>query len=323
VRVLILHSDVPPDAPADEQDTLYTAEAVREALVGRGHQAEMAAFAPRPDHLRALLDRSKPNSVFNLVEAVWGLGQFAIVAAQLLEMAGVPFTGTPGGAMALAGDKPLTKSFLRTLGLPTADWSVGPEWKGLEASRQYVVKHATEDASIGLDDASVVSGREVPARAAESAKRWGGRWFAEAYLPGREFNVSAIEVDGRPLVLPVPEMRFHNWEAGRVRIVGYAAKWDEDSSDLDNTRRDFALAPGDASLAEELRGLVEQCWIRFGMRGFARVDFRLDENGRPTILELNPNPCLEPGAGLAAAAREIGLDYAALVETILNAACRS
>ena len=323
MRVLILHSDVPPDAPADEQDTLYTAEAVREALSGLGHAAEMAAFAPRPDHLRALLDETRPDTVFNLVEAVWGLGQFAIVAAQLLEMAGVPFTGTPGGAMALAGDKPLTKSLLRRLGLPTADWSVGPEWRGLDPERIYVVKHATEDASTGLDDNAVVCGREVPARATESAKRWGGRWFAEAYLPGREFNVSAIEVEGRPLVLPVPEMRFHNWEAGRVRIVGYAAKWDEASSDLDNTQRDFALAPGDAALAEELRGLVEQCWSLFGMRGFARVDFRLDADGRPMILELNPNPCLEPGAGLAAAAAQTGLDYPALVETILKAACRN
>jgi D-alanine-D-alanine ligase len=323
MRVLILHSDVAPDAPADEQDTLYTAEAVREALSGLGYTAEMAAFAPRPDHLRALLDKTKPDTVFNLVEAVWGLGQFAIVAAQLLEMAGVPFTGTPGGAMALAGDKPLTKSLLRRLDLPTADWSVGPEWRGLDPKRTYVVKHATEDASIGLDDNAVVSGREVPARAAASAERWGGRWFAEAYLPGREFNVSAIEVEGRPLVLPVPEMRFHNWEAGRVRIVGYAAKWDEASSDLDNTQRDFALAPSDAALAEELRALVEQCWILFGMRGFARVDFRLDADGRPMILELNPNPCLEPGAGLAAAAAQTGRDYPALVETILKAACRN
>jgi D-alanine-D-alanine ligase len=320
MRVLILHSDVPPDAPPDEIDTLYTVDAVRDVLRERGYHVETAAFAPRPDHLRALLDRTKPDRVFNLVEAVFGLGQFATVAAQMLEAAGAAFTGCPGAAMAVAGDKPLAKALLRSLGLPTADWSMAPEWKGLAADRQYVVKHATEDASIGLDDKSVVLGRDVAARAADSAARWGGRWFAEAYLPGREFNVSVIEEDGRPRVLPVPEMRFDNWEKGRVRLVGYAAKWDEESSDLVNTARDFSYARKNPALAAMLGDLVERAWHLFGLRGFARVDFRLDDTGQPMILELNPNSCLEPGAGLAAAAAEAGLSYGDLVARILDAA---
>jgi D-alanine-D-alanine ligase len=322
MNVLVLHSDVAPDAPADEQDTLWTVDAVKEALASRGYGVTSAAFAPQPAHLRGLLATHRPDVVFNLTESVFGLGQFATVAAQMLEMCGVPFTGNPGGAMALAGDKPLTKSFLRTLGLPTADWSVGPGWDGLDAERMYVVKHATEDASIGLDDAAFVPGSGVAARAAVSAAAHGGRWFAEAYLPGREFNVSAIEIDGKPRVLPIPEMRFENWQEGRVKLVGYAAKWDEESSDLVNTARAFGIDQKDTTLAGALRGLVEKCWTLFGLRGFARVDFRLDDQDRPTILELNPNPCLESGAGLAAAAAETGLSYADLVETILRAAIR-
>jgi D-alanine-D-alanine ligase len=321
MRVLVLHSDVAPDAPADEQDTLYTAEAVREALAGRGHQAEMAAFAPRPDHLRALLDRFKPDSVFNLVEAVWGLGQFAIVAAQLLEMAGVPFTGTPGGAMALAGDKPLTKSFLRTLGLPTADWSVGPEWKGLEASRQYVVKHATEDASIGLDDASVVMGREAARERADFCQReFGGRWFAEAYVEGREFNISVLEQKGQPRVLPVPEMLFNNWDETRPRIVSYDAKWTERSSDYNETTRQFRSEMDDPVLYNKLTALSEAAWRLFCLKGFARIDFRVSKAGEPFILEINPNPCLEPGSGFAAAAEQAGMSYAEVIERIVKAA---
>jgi D-alanine-D-alanine ligase len=322
MRVLILHSDVPPDAPADEQDTLWTVDAVKEALISRGHDIACAAFAPSPAHLRGLLSAHKPDVVFNLTESVFGLGQFAIMAAQMLEMCGVPFTGNPGGAMALAGDKPLTKSFLRTLDLPTADWSLAPDWKGLQANRKYVVKHATEDASVGLDDGSVVLGADVAARAAQSAAKHGGRWFAETYLPGREFNVSAIEIDGKPRVLPIPEMHFVNWAEGRVRLVSYAAKWDESSPDLENTARGFGIDQKDTVLAGALRGLVERVWTLFGLRGFARVDFRLDDDGRPMILELNPNPCLESGAGLAAAALEAGLSYADLVETILKAAIR-
>ncbi|MGH6872870.1 MAG: D-alanine--D-alanine ligase family protein [Rhizomicrobium sp.] len=317
--VLILHSDVAPDAPPDEQDTLWTVDAVKAALADRGHGVATAAFAPAPAHLRGLLETHKPDAVFNLVESVFGLGQFATMAAQMLEMCNVPFTGNPGGAMALAGDKPLTKSLLRTMGLPTAHWVEGPQWAGLDAERIYVVKHATEDASVGMTDDSVVSGARVQARAEECTRRHGGRWFAEEYLTGREFNVSCIEVDGKPRVLPVPEMRFDNWPENRPRLVNWAAKWDEDHPDLSNTNRDF-VGDEDAALAAQLTGLVADSWTRFGLRGFARVDFRCDAGGNPMILELNPNPCLESGAGLAAAAAKIGMDYADLCEAILNAA---
>ncbi|HTQ14031.1 MAG TPA: hypothetical protein VMH86_09160 [Rhizomicrobium sp.] len=318
-NVLILHSDVAPGAPPDEQDTLWTVDAVKDALCGRGYGVATAAFAPAPEHLRALLDTHKPDTVFNLVESVFGLGQFAIVAAQMLEMCNVPFTGNPGGAMALAGDKPLTKQFLRRLGLPTAHWVEGPHWDGLDPARVYVVKHATEDASVGMTDDSVVSGERVAARAAQLTAAHGGRWFAEEYLAGREFNVSCIEIDGRPRVLPVPEMRFDNWPEDRPRLVNWAAKWDEEHPDLSNTNRDFESAKN-TPLAAQLTGLVEDCWNNFGLRGFARIDFRCGADGSPNILELNPNPCLESGAGLAAAAAQIGMDYADLCEAILAAA---
>jgi D-alanine-D-alanine ligase len=319
MHVLVLHSDVAPDAPADEQDTLWTVDAVKAALAERGHGVASAAFAPLPAHLRGLLETYKPEIVFNLVESVFGLGQFAIVAAQMLEMCNIPFTGNMGGAMALAGDKPLTKSLLRTLGLPTADWSCGPDWAGLDPNAKYVVKHATEDASVGMDDGSVVLGADVPARAAASTRAHGGRWFAETYLTGREFNVSAIEINGRPCVMPVPEMRFDNWPENRPRLVNWDAKWNEEHPDLSNTNREF-VGEKDAALAAKLTGLVEKTWTLFGLRGFARIDFRCDDACNPMILELNPNPCLESGAGLAAAAARIGMSYADLVEAILKAA---
>ncbi|HEX3674788.1 MAG TPA: hypothetical protein VHU87_10975 [Rhizomicrobium sp.] len=317
--VLVLHSEIAADAPPDEQDTLWTADEVIEALRERGHEVQRGYFVPSPDHLRDLLERTKPDIVFNLTESVFGLGQFATIAAQMLEMCGIPFTGNPGGAMATAGDKPLTKSFLRALGLPTAEWAMAPDWAGLKAKRKYVVKHATEDASIGLDDGSVVLGKDVPERAALSAVRHGGRWFAEAYLPGREFNVSAIEIDGRPRVLPVPEMMFENWPEDRPRLVNWNAKWNEEHPDLVNTARAF-VGEKDAALATRLTKLVEKTWTLFGLRGFARIDFRCDAKGEPMILEINPNPCLETGAGLAAAAAQIGMSYADLVEAILRAA---
>jgi D-alanine-D-alanine ligase len=285
VRVLVLHSEISPDAPADEQDTLLTIQAVVDALESRGHQALPALFTFDPERLRQTIAENR---------------------------AAAP--------MALAGDKPLAKRVLRLGGLPTPDWGE-PPFDRLENGRRYIVKSATEDASLGLDDAAVVTGpREASARAEHCRKTYGGRWFAEAYVHGREFNVSVIEKKGGPRVLPIPEMTFLDWDSQRPRLVGYAAKWEEESPDCLNTVRKFVDPAHESALCSRLAELSLATWHLFGLQGFARVDFRVDTDGNPYILELNPNPCLEPGSGLAAAAGQAGMSYADLVEQILMSA---
>jgi D-alanine-D-alanine ligase len=183
------------------------------------------------------------------------------------------------------------------------------------------VKSATEDASLGLDDDSVVTGREASvARASRCASEFGGRWFAEAYIEGREFNVSLLEENGGPRVLPIPELRFLHWPAEKPRIVGYASKWDDASTESENTVRAFGLMSGEPALARRLSELAVAAWTLFGLRGYARVDFRVDQAGNPLILELNPNPCIEPHAGFVAAAAEAGMSYDQVVEQILSTA---
>jgi D-alanine-D-alanine ligase len=320
MRILILHSDVPADAPPDEMDTLVTAQAVAEAVRQHGHQASAAAFAAGPAALKTLIESAAPDVVFNLVESVHGDGLLAALAPAMLERLGVAYTGAGAACLALTSDKILSKRVLRAAGLPTAEWAEPPSWAGLVAERRYIVKSVTEDASLGLDDGAVVAGADVAARAGRSRARHGGRWFAEAYLEGREFNVALLEDGQRLRVLPIPEMRFEAWERDRPRIVGYAAKWDDSSSDALNTVRAFGLEEEEPVLAGALAGLAREVWTLFAMRGYARIDLRIDANGAPMILEVNPNPCLEPRAGFAAAAREAGYSHADLVECILQSA---
>ncbi|MGD0143776.1 MAG: D-alanine--D-alanine ligase [Rhizomicrobium sp.] len=315
MRVLVLHSDVGENPPPDELETVATARAIAEALRTRGHDATLAPFDPDPAIVRGRIAAAQ--AVFNMVESVHGLGAFAPLAPAMLETMGVPYTGCGSASMALAGDKPLTKHILRAAGLPTADWSEPPQWTGLRDDRRYIVKSATEDASLGLDDGAVVLGAGVRARAAQSAMRHGGRWFAEAYLEGREFNVAVLEDAGQPRVLPIPEMKFESWLEGRPRIVGYAAKWDEGSPDSAQTVRVFGTEP---ALDRELSDLARRTWSLLGLRGFARIDFRIDAEGRPAILEVNPNPCLDPHSGFAAAAAQANLSFAECVDLILRAA---
>jgi D-alanine-D-alanine ligase len=117
-------------------------------------------------------------------------------------------------------------------------------------------------------------------------------------------------------------MRFEAWPEGKPKIVGYTAKWDETSLDASHTVREFSWNAREPHLARRLRDLSEQAWELFGLRGYARVDFRVDANGDPTILELNPNPCIEPEAGFGVAAREAGYDYRELIRRIVEAALR-
>lgn len=317
MRLIVLHSNVPAGAPADEQDTLITAKAVARALEQRGHWTRLASFVPDLDQTRALLLEHRPDAVFNVVEAIFRMGELAPVVPAILEKLRVPFTGCGSAPMAVAGDKPLAKRLLRLAGLPTPDWHEQP-FEDVRDGRSYIVKSATEDASLGLDDGAVVSGADtVRARAEACRQEYGGRWFAEAYVEGREFNISVLEERGTPRVLPIPEMTFEHWEPGRPRIVGYGAKWEDGSPEFRGTVRRFGIDGEEPELCRELTRLTESAWSLFGLRGFARVDFRVDRQLRPTILEINPNPGLEPDAGFAAAAAEAGIPYPELAELLV------
>lgn len=323
MRVLLLHSDVPADAPPDELDTLVTVEAVAAALAALGHSVTQAAFTPNPCAIDAALADSDADVVFNLVESVFGQGNLAGYAPAMLERRGIPFTGASAVAISCCADKPFTKQLLRNAGLPTPDWSEPPRWGGLADDHLYVVKSAVEDCSVGLDDASVVRGKEaVRARASLAAAHHGGSWFAESYCPGREFNASLLVTEDGPRVLPIAEIVFVDWQPDRPRLVGYAAKWDSQSSDSVATPRAFGVDIEAPELAERLARLSCAAWHLLGLRGYARVDFRLDAAGAPTILEINPNPCLEPEAGFAAAAMKAGIPYVELVDRILATAFR-
>jgi D-alanine-D-alanine ligase len=319
MRVLVLHSDVAPNPLPDELDTLLTAKAVANALEERGHEIEQRAFIAEPAALDSILAEARPDIVFNLVESVFGQGDLACLSASMLERRRVPFTGASAVALASLANKPHTKRILQTCGLPTPEWAEPPRWEGLVEDRHDVVKSANEDASLGLDDAAVVAGSgRVRARAAQCMARHGGAWFAEAYLAGREFNISLLEEAAGLRVLPIAEIQFENWASDRPRVVGYAAKWDPCSPDNSGTPRVFGIEKQTPSLAHSLAELSCAAWRLFSLSGYARVDFRLDAEGAPMILEINPNPCLEPEAGFAAAAAEAGISYSELVERILN-----
>jgi D-alanine-D-alanine ligase len=214
----------------------------------------------------------------------------------------VPFTGCSASALGVTSDKLLAKQHLLRAGVPT------PAVFGAGADEgPWIVKSVWEHASLGIDDSSVVRGAAGVPRALETRRaEFGGDWFAERFVPGRELNVALIAAAGGVRALPVAEIRFEGFPAEKPAIVGYAAKWHTDSFEYRNTVRSFAL---ERELAVRAEGLARDCWELFGLTGYARVDLRVDANGRPWVLEVNANPCLSPDAGFAAALATAGIEY--------------
>lgn len=305
-----------PDRP-DEQDAIDTAAEVARALVRLGYDSEAIDIGADPAALHALAAR-RPAAVFNMVETVAGDPTRADQPVRLMQALGLRFTGCDANALTAALSKCASKRRMSAFGIPTPPWwEAGDE---IPAGTRVIVKSDSEHASWGIDPGSVVRGAWAAAEIAAREAKFGGRFFAEAYIAGREFNVALLQDAEGVRVLPIPEILFDALPDDGPKIVDYAAKWDRDSYAYRNTPRRFGLEAQDPALAAELARHALACWHAFGLSGYARIDFRVDENRQPFVLEVNTNPCLAPDAGFAATADAAGLSYDALIAKILAAA---
>lgn len=299
----ILYDASAAEGRLDASDTLLEARAVAAELAALGYESYELPVTLDLGALERALRERRPAVVFNLVESLAGRGQLVGVVPALLESLGVPFTGCSAQALGVTSDKILAKGLLLRAGLPVPPLHSGSTGR---ATDRWIVKAVFEHASLGIDDSSVVDGAGVAAVLAEREARFGGRWLAERYVPGRELNVAMIAAPEGPRVLPVAEIRFDGFPAEKPAIVGYAAKWHADSFEYRHTLRSFAVEP---ELANHAAELAHACWELFALQGYARVDLRIDEDGAAWILEINANPCLSPDAGYAAALAQAGVPY--------------
>jgi D-alanine-D-alanine ligase len=319
MRIAVVHEALAESARPDESDALVQLELVERELRGAGHACTRIALDLDLDRARDALRALGPDLAFNLVESLGGHGRLAHLVPALLEALGIPCTGAPAAAMLETTDKLLAKRRLTAAGLPTPPWLESPRALGRtsEPSGRWIVKPVAEDASLDIDDAAVVDGVATARSALAAAARPS---FAERYVSGREFNLSLLEKERDAELLPAAEVCFHDWPERKPRIVGYDAKWKAGSREFVDTRRRFDFDAGDAPILARLAELAHACWRLFALRGWARIDFRVDHDGEPWILEVNANPCLSPDAGFCAAAERAGLSPAEVVGRIVSAA---
>lgn len=321
MKIVILHDAITEASTVDEADALTQAEAVGAALQELGHTTSRVAFSLNMEAVTAELRLRGPDLVFNLVESVGGHGRLIHLAPALLDALGMPYAGCPTDAVFTSSNKLLAKTMMKGAGIPTPAWRNASGGDESHAGR-YILKSVWEHASRGIDDDSIVEvgeSRELDSLLAQAGDRLAGEGFAERYIDGREFNLAflADERDG-VRALPPAEIEFVGYAPGKPKIVGYNAKWAEDSFEYGNTPRRFDFDASDRALVDEMVELGKRCWRLFGLRGWARVDFRVDETGRPWVLEVNSNPCLSPDAGFAAAVAQAGMTMTDAVRLILE-----
>ena len=292
-----------------EADVVPVARAIADALNRHGFEAVPLAVGPPIDEALSRLRALGAAVVVNLVEGFGGSSAGEAQFTASLERTGLPITGCPSESMAFCLSKGRAKTLLRGNGLPTTPFQTiaagepFPVWVGPWPA---IVKPDMEDASLGIDQGSVVTDPGgLSERAAWLLARY-GRALVEAYLPGPEYNVGVLALP-EPVALPVAEVVFAP-RGGAWPILTYAAKWERGSAE-DLASPVVCPAAIDPALARRLGRLALSAFRATRCRDYARVDFRLDGEGEPMILEVNPNPDIGPAAGWARGVRASGRDY--------------
>ncbi len=329
-RVLVLYNE--PTLPADhpdaesEHDILYTADTVGRILQQAGLPVTRLGVTTDPTALISGLKAAAPDVVFNLYEGTAGWGNAEAYVSGILELLKIPYTGSPTQPLLLCRSEPLTKQLLAGAGLPTAKFMVVEQSPAppCEFGWPVIVKPGLEDASIGIDQKSVVTSQaELDERVAYILKTYGGPVLVEQFIRGREFNCALIETRDHLEPLPFSEILFvpppdapDLWP-----IVSFDAKWRPGTRDFVATP---AKNPADVTpeLHDKVASAAKSAFEIVGCRDYARVDFRVDEAGNVFILEVNPNPCISPLAGLAAGLETAKIPYPAFILGLVRCAVR-
>lgn len=312
-----------PDDRYAEWDDIHTVRAVERALALR-HQvtlvdADLDAF----ETFRRL--RGSVDLVFNLAEGLHGASREGQIPA-LLDLLQIPYSGSDPLTLGLCLDKRRTKEILRYNGVPTPRFWTVTSLAELPDRLRYplMVKPILEGSSKGVTDRSLVRSRAALRRQVEWVfTTYRQPALIEEFLPGREFTVALLGNGGTLRVLPIVEINFAALPPGASPIYSYEAKWvwDREDDPLPIFTCPADLAP---PLREKIEAVCKQAFNALGCRDWCRIDVRLDRDGLPQVIELNPLPGILPrpeqNSCFPKAARAAGMSYEELILTVVDTA---
>lgn len=304
-----------------EWDTWETINAVKDALSLYNDVALIEANEEAYNKFREI----KPDIVFNIAEGANGVSREAQIPA-MLDLLNIPYTGSDALTLAICLDKARTKEILSYYKVPTAKFFVADKVEDAEDHNlgfPIIVKPISEGSGKGIFASSFVHNNEELKREIKRiTSEYNQSALVEEFLPGREFTVAILGNNGDTKILPAIEMRYDKYPDGTAPLYSFEAKWI-----LDTKENEFDVFDCPANITKELEAKINKvCLDTYKVlrcRDWSRIDLRLDKNGEPNIIEINPLPGIIPdpkeNSSFPKAARAAGIEYNDMINHVLAA----
>ena len=325
LRVLVLvHKHlVPPDhasASEAEQAEWKTEYDVVTALQKLGHEVKPLGLQDDLSVARRAIQDWEPDIIFNLLEAFDNIVMFDHNIVSFLEMLRMPYTGSNARGLMLARDKSLSKKLMAYHRIPMPEFAVIRRGQTVRISKRLpfplIVKSLTEEASLGISQASVVdSDEKLKERVEFIHEHIGTDALVEQFIEGRELYVGVMG-NQRLRVFPIWEMQFTKMPNGVHHIATERVKWSVKYQEKHGIQTsELKDVPEDH--CQRIQHLCRRVYRALELSGYARIDLRMDKDGKAYVLEANPNPQIARGEDFAESAKRAGLSYEALLQRII------
>ncbi len=316
-KVIILYNQLTENPQPDELDVITQVKLVSGAIQQLGYKTYELPFSFQIDKVIKQIKDINPCFIFNLVESIENNGELCFLSPAILKYLQIPYSGVPLEGLFITTNKLLTKKMLAAKNILTAPWIELNQLDKLKKSERYILKPTNEDGSLGLDFDNVFYGNDL--NYIEKIKKLNrNKFFIEKYIEGREFNISVLGGKKGPEVMPHAEMLFLNFPDEKPKMMGYSAKWTEETEEYQQTIRTFDIKKSDQPLLNKLSKICIQCWDLFDLKGYARVDFRIDDKNNPYVLEINANPCISSDSGFYVACEKKGYTFKQVMQRIIE-----
>lgn len=331
--LVLMHDDLIPPETVEEVEKAAPEEFYRwqmewdvlEALRELEHEVRPLGVRDELAPIRTAIDEWRPHIVFDLLRHFHDVTRYDAYVVSYLELLRTPYTGCNPRGLIVANDKVLSKKILAWHRIPTPAFAVFRLGRAVRMPRRLefplIVKSATEHASLGIAQASIVYNEESLAERVDFVhRRIGSDALAEQYIEGRELYVGIVGNE-RLQALPIWELTFQSLPDRSHAIATSRVKWDlkyqERAGVEDGPARNL-----DEALSRKIVHDAKRIYRALGLSGYARIDLRLTPEGRAYFLEANPNPDLSLDEAFAEAAKAGGLEYTQLIQRLLNLGLR-
>ena len=297
-------------------------EEIFDALVKLGHEPSYYVLNGRQQTLLGLA-KCGADLIFNLTESYAGDDTKEMQVTALLDILEIPYTGAGPATHILAQDKSIAKKMFAFHGIQSPYFATvyrGSIDHAHDIAFPLIVKPNSEDGSIGIDAAAVVSSvKELMERVAYIQREFDSPALIEEYIEGREIYAAILGNDESAYALPLVEMDLSKLPKGMPRIASSDVKFDKDTEAYKLTKS--AIAEDlDEDTVTKLTETAMKAYRAVRLRDYGRIDMRLSNSGEVYVIEANPNPWLSSAQEFAMAARKSGLSYTQMIAEIVDLA---